>query len=454
MVHKGDKNMIFTRKIYQKLLEWKKENPKTSALLIEGSRRIGKTTLVENFAKNEYRNYLLLDFMYETDAVKSLFNNLDNLDNFFTNLFLIKGKTLKPGDLIIFDEIQAFPLARQAIKKLVNDARFDFIETGSLLSIRENVESITIPSEESRLNMYPMDFEEYLWAVGKKDVADLLRNAFDNQRSFPVEIHNLLNLEFRKYLAIGGMPKVLNEYIEKKDYIKTHKIKNDICALYKDDLHKHDLKYKTKCEKIWDSLPSVLRKNNTRFFVSSNINNSRFSQIEKTLGDIVDSKVVNLVNRLNEPMPGNETLLSDGMFKLYCCDTGLLLTSIYKDQSNTIQDIYKKVILDKSDTNLGNVYESAVAQALIANGYKPYYHTYSYCNEGKENNYEIDFMIERMGKIYAIEVKSGKNFLTKSLDNLKYKYPQIKMERIVVSSKQLKKDSEKLFLPIYMIFCL
>mgnify|MGYP003308303654 CR=1 FL=1 len=446
--------MAFQRKIYQKLLDWKNEPKRIDALLIEGSRRVGKTTIVEEFAKNEYKNFLLLDFSVESETVKNLFYNLSDINNFFTNLFLAKQKILNKGDLIIFDEVQNFPLARQAIKHLVKDGRFDYIETGSLLSIRENVENILIPSEERRLEMYPMDFEEFLWAIGKRDLANTIRQCFETSTSIRREIHSSLNMEYRKYLAIGGMPLAINVFLTSGDYMRVHQQKNNICKLYKDDLHKHDLKFGTKCEKVWDALPAILRKTSKRFVVAFENKNSRYSSLSKTFGDIVDSKILNMVNKISEPIPGNELFLKDELFKLYCCDTGLLLTSIYKNQNVTINKIYQDIILGKSDANLGNIYESIVAQTLIANGYKPSYHAYNLEVDGKNKSFEIDFLIERNGKTTAIEVKSGKNFDTKSLNNLKIKYPQMKFERFVISGKEFKKDGDKTYLPLYMAFCL
>lgn len=445
---------MFKRKIYDKLLEWKNSYSDSCALLIEGARRVGKTTLVEEFAKNEYENYLLLDFSIETNRVKELFDDITNLDNFYNSLFFIKDKKLKEGSLIIFDEIQKFPKARQAIKHLVKDGRYHFIETGSLLSIRENVESILIPSEESRLEMYPLDFEEFLWATNNKITADYIKEAFLDKKSIPNGIHNALNIEFRKYLALGGMPKVIDEFNKTKDYYKAHQIKTDIIKLYKDDLHKHDISYNTKTEKIWDLIPKTQLTRSSRFILSIDGVSKRYSTLEKTLGDIVDSKTVNMIKRINEPVISNFDSIDDSFFKLYCCDTGLLVTSIYKNQNIGIKDIYKNIIFDKGDNNLGSVYESIVCQTLISNGYNLYYHTYIINEDNKEKHYEIDFITEYLGKTLAIEVKSGKNFTTSSLDNLKKKYPQLKFERYIISGKSYKKEGDKTYLPIYMAFCL
>lgn len=272
--------------------------------------------------------------------------------------------------------------------------------------------------------------------------------------------HKQLNAEYRKYIAIGGMPLVVNEYIESNgNYLKCHKIKSDICKLYKDDLHKHDLLYGTNCEKVWDLIPSMLRNESTRFIIGLNGNRARYSTQEKTFGDIVDSKTAIMVNKLVEPTPGNEIAMSEGQFRLYACDSGLLVTSIYKEQNATIEEIYKKIILDDSDVNLGSAYESIIAQTLLSNGYKPYYHKYEIKTKNEKgqdkiNKYEIDFMVEHSGKTLAIEVKSGRNFTISSLDNLKKKYSSYKFKKIVISGKQYKRASDTLYLPIYMSFCL
>lgn len=307
---------MYKRKIYNKLLEWKNSKSKNSALLIEGARRIGKSTIVEEFGKNEYDNYILVDFMYESDEMKNLFKNLNNLDTFFANFFLIVGKTLKPGSLIIFDEVQFCPLARQGIKKFVKDGRYDYIETGSLLSIRDNTDGISIPSEERRIEMYPMDYEEFLWAFNDFSTPSLLRNAYKGEVKIDLNTHESLMKKFRLYMALGGMPKVISIFQETNSYIEAEKEKEDIIKLYNDDLLKHDRKYHTICRMIYNNISSELIKDNSRFILK-NTNKNRFKQIEESLFDLNDSKIAKTCYKCSEPMYGLELSKTLGFFKLY-----------------------------------------------------------------------------------------------------------------------------------------
>ena len=445
--------MNFKRKIYEKLLEWKNSPVKNSALLIEGARRVGKSTIVEEFAKREYEDYLLIDFMYETDEMKNLFKDLKNLDLFFSNFFLLAGKTLKPGSLIIFDEIQFCPLARQGIKRFVKDGRYDYIETGSLLSIRDNTDGISIPSEERRIEMFPMDYEEFLWAFGDYSTANLLRSAYRGDTIINAGTHELLLKNFRLYMALGGMPKVISIFQETHSYIEAEKEKEDIIKLYKDDLLKHDRKYNTNCRVLYDNLASELMKDNSRFVISST-DSIRSKQIEDSLYDLNDSKVAMTCYKCTEPMYGLELSKSVGFFKLYSCDSGLLLTSIYKERNISKEEVYRKIMFGKINSNFGKVFESIVMQTLVSNGLKPYYHTYTLKDGETDKRYEIDFMVEIGSKVTAIEVKSGSNFTTTSLDKLKEKYMQLKFDKYIISNKIFKRDNDKVWLPIYMTFCL
>lgn len=446
--------MIYKRKVYNELLDWKNSKVNNSALLIEGARRIGKSTIVEEFAKNEFDDYILIDFMYETEEMMNLFKDIKNLDLFFSNFFLLAGKTLKPGSLIIFDEIQKCPLARQAIKKLVKDGRYYYIETGSLLSIRDNTDNITIPSEERRIEMYPLDYEEFLWAFGDESTANLLRSVYANNQTIPEGTHKELMKKFRLYMVLGGMPKVISIFQETNSYMEAEKEKQDILKLYKDDLLKHDRKYGTHCRTLYDNLANELMSQSSRFNISKGSNNKRIEQLGDTIFDLDDSKIVKLCYHTSEPQYGLDLSKSISKFKMYSCDAGLLVTSIYKDKTLNVEDIYKKLIFGKINSNFGKIFESIISQTLISNGYTPFYHTYIIKEAEKEKHYEIDFMFERAGKIVAIEVKSGSNFTTSSLNNLKIKYPQLKFERIVISNKSLSEKDSVRYLPIYMAFVL
>ena len=444
--------MIFKRKIYDKLVEWNNSSINDSALLIEGARRIGKTTIVTEFAKEYYKdNYLYIDFKIANDDLKDLFNDLRNMDIFFEKLFLFSGKGISKGGLVIFDEVQFCPKAREAIKYLVLDGRFRYIETGSLISIKENTVGIQIPSEERKVDMYPMDFEEYLWANNDTYTAEFLRNVYNNQKTIDDKIHKELMQKFRRYLAIGGMPKVLSVFLTTNSYYEAELIKKDILSLYKDDLRKHDMKYNTSCEIIFDAIPYQLSKESTRFFVSSVTKDKRAEQLEKTLFDLEYYKLVNIVYNFKDVSSFFELSKINGLFKIYCVDTGLLVTSLLKGVENNITEAYKKIIVGEFDYNFGAIFESICSQMLIARGIKPYYHTFTHEVDGKEKSFEIDFMFQNNFKTYALEVKSTKRFETSSLNVLKDKYKQVKIKRMVASTKTLDFKKEYINIPIYMV---
>lgn len=444
--------MIFKRKIYDKLVEWKNSSVRDSALLIEGARRIGKTTIVKEFANNYYgENYLYIDFKVASNDIKDLFNNLSDMNDLFSMLFLFCGKSINNGGLIIFDEVQYCPKAREAIKYLVLDNRYDYIETGSLISIKENTKNIQIPSEERKIEMFPMDFEEFLWVFNDNYTADFIRNSYNNKNNIDDKIHIELMNRFRKYIALGGMPKVLSIYLETNSYLEADKIKKDIISLYKDDLRKHDNKYGTQCELLFNSIPYQLSKESSRFFVSSMTNNKRASQIEKSLFDLEDYKLVNLVYNFDNPQSFFELTKNEGLFKMYCVDTGLLVTELLKESDGNISEAYKRIISGDINYNFGSIFESLCCQILVANGIKPYYHTFKYKEDEKERRYEIDFMYQRNFKTYAIEVKSTKRFEIKSLNALKQKYKDSKINIIVVSIKPYNMKLNEYNVPIYML---
>ncbi len=446
--------MDFKRKIYKEIKEWKEEKNKNSALLIEGARRVGKTTIVKEFAKNEYRNFIYIDFTYTPDEVKDLFKKINpsdplSMDQFFSDLFLSFGKVLKKGDLIVFDEVQRFPKARQAIKALVSDGRFDYIETGSLISIRENTQNIQIPSEERRIEMNPMDFEEFCWAFGWDDKCELLRDILNQHKSISENVHKKLMDDFRLYLALGGMPKVISLYQETKSFMRCEREKRDILKLYEDDLRSHDNKYKTNTLGIYSSMLPALKSWSRR--VKTNSRNKYMFQIyQRSLKDLEDSKIVNSVYRSSDLSFGT-LMKEESDFKLYPLDVGLMLSSLIGNTNEDCEKTYLKIRAGKLDgANFGVLYETLVEQSLICNGRKPFYHTFEY--DGKR--YEIDFVSFIKGKLNAIEVKSTKRFTTSSLSALKLKYPQLKFDRIIVSPKTLSYDGETTYLPIYMTFLL
>ena len=449
---------VFKRKIYDKLLEWKNRSNGSTALLIEGARRIGKSTIAEELGKKEFPEYLIIDFSKASSSIIEVFDDgLVNMDDFFTNLFLSLGKP-KPqiGSLIIFDEIQFCPKARQAIKSLVEDRRYYYIETGSLISIKENVKDILIPSEEERINMYPMDFEEFMWAIGKDYELGVINDAFNNRDTKVIfKNHNNFVKTLRMYMAIGGMPQAVNKFLETKDYYEVEIIKRNILKLYEDDIRKIDEKYGTICEMIWDQIASTLCHNNNRFKATYVNQRADSFMLQNSINKLKESKMVNIVYKVNEPKPGFKLTQDDSFYKIFYSDTGLFTSCIYAINDNESQDIYQRLILNKLDTNLGMLYENLACQILVANGYNPYYYSW-YENMTTSNKkitkkmYEIDFLIYKKGKVLPIEIKSSKNKTTKSLDRFIDKYSSSTGEKYIVRNKPLEYGNNTTYIPFYM----
>ena len=439
---------MFRRKIYDKLLEWKTESDGRTALLIEGARRVGKSTVVEEFAKNEYESYILIDFSRASKAVKELFEDISDLDYLFLQLQLqYKVDLHERRSLIIFDEVQQCPLARQAIKALVADHRYDYVETGSLISIKRNGKDILIPSEERKISMYPMDHEEFLWAVGDLTTIPLLKKVFDSGKPVGVQIHRKLMRDFRLYMLVGGMPQAVNEYIETNNFRKVDQIKRDILNLYEDDFKKIDPT--GKLSSLFDAIPAQLNKNASRYQVSSVLNGERAENILESIAELKDSKTVLVsyhANDLNAGMSNNKDL---GKFKLFLSDTGLFTTLIFKDGDFTENIIYEKLLNDKLSANLGYLYENAVAQILTANGDALFYHTFM--NESTRRNYEIDFILARKNKVCPIEVKSSGYKTHASLDAFSRKFSDRILDKYLIYTKDFAKDEDIFCLPIYLV---
>lgn len=439
---------MFRRKIYDKLLEWKTESDGRTALLIEGARRVGKSTVVEEFAKNEYESYILIDFSRASKAVKELFEDISDLDYLFLQLQLqYKVDLHERRSLIIFDEVQQCPLARQAIKALVADHRYDYVETGSLISIKRNVKDILIPSEERKISMYPMDHEEFLWAVGDLTTIPLLKKVFDSGKPVGVQIHRKLMRDFRLYMLVGGMPQAVNEYIETNNFRKVDQIKRDILNLYEDDFKKIDPT--GKLSSLFDAIPAQLNKNASRYQVSSVLNGERAENILESIAELKDSKTVLVsyhANDLNAGMSNNKDL---GKFKLFLSDTGLFTTLIFKDGDFTENIIYEKLLNDKLSANLGYLYENAVAQILTANGNALFYHTFM--NESTRRNYEIDFILARKNKVCPIEVKSSGYKTHASLDAFSRKFSDRILDKYLIYTKDFAKDEDIFCLPTYLV---
>lgn len=446
--------MVFKRKIYDKLLEWKELSAGTSAVLLEGARRIGKSTIVQEFAKAEYDDYLLLDFAKENKDVKNNFlENMDDLDTFFRNLFLLKKKSLTGKRcVIVFDEVQLFPAARQAIKYLVADGRYDYIETGSLISIKKNVQGILIPSEEYQIKMYPMDFEEFLWAQGDKITYLVIKDAFEKRKPLGDAIHRKIMKSFRTYMAVGGMPQAVNALVEGKTYAQIDFIKRNILRLYEEDLAKYDEENREKASVIFKTIPEQLENKNSHFKFSLVDKNARYQNYMDAVSFVSQSMIGNECINVTKPEVALELFADRSNFKLYMGDTGLLVSQIMKSRDKSDEDLYKALIFDDLGINQGMILENMVAQMLRASGQELYFHEYRYQADGqeKEKKYEIDFVTVRKKKICPIEVKSSGYKSHKSFDYLKEKY-QLKMQdSYIIYTKDLQYEDGVLYLPVYM----
>lgn len=439
---------MFQRKIYDKLLEWKNESDGKTALLIEGARRIGKSTVAEAFAKEAYKSYILIDFSKASKEVRELFDDISDLDYIFLRLQLIYKTDLHERDsVIIFDEVQLCPMARQAIKHLVKDHRYDYIETGSLISIQKNIKDILIPSEERKISMFPMDFEEFLWAIGDTTTSKFLANVFDKKVSLGDAVHRKLMRDFRLYMLVGGMPQAVESYIETNNFKKVDEIKRDILKLYEDDFRKIDTS--GRISMLFDAIPAQLNTNASRYQVSGVLSGERADTVLELISDMVDSRTVQIAYQANDPNVGLANAKDLRRFKLFLADTGLLATLIFKDKDFTENIIYEKLLSDKLGVDLGYVYENIVAQILSAKGHALYYHTF--LNEKSKHNYEIDFLLSKKNKICPIEVKSSGYNTHKALDAFSEKFSERILEKYLVYTKDLKKDGDILMLPVYLL---
>lgn len=439
---------MFKRKIYDRLLQWKEESQGRTALMIEGARRVGKSTVAETFGKNEYVSYILIDFSIASQTVKDLFYDLSDLNFFFLQLQLLyRTDLIERRSLIIFDEVQLFPMARQAIKALVKDGRYDYIETGSLISIRKNVQDILIPSEERKISMYPMDYEEFLWAIGDETTTKLLRNAFSNRKAVGEQMNRKLIRDFRLYMLIGGMPQAVDEYLRTNNFRLVDQVKRDILNLYEDDFRKIDPT--GRISMLFDAIPAELNKNASRYQVSSVLRNERADSILELIAELKDSKTVNVAYHADDPNTGMSNHKDLGKFKLFLADTGLFTTLVFKDKDFTENSIYEKLLSDKLSVNLGYLYKNIVAQMLTAKGNELFY--YTFMNEKTRHNYEIDFILTRNNKICPIEVKSSGYKTHASLDKFSEKYSGRIAEKYLVYTKDLQKDKDVLMLPVYMV---
>ncbi len=438
--------MIFKRKLYDTMIRWKNQRKGETALLIKGARRVGKSTLVEEFAKREYKSYILIDFSKTDKEIESLFDNLMNLDYFFIRLQNIFGVTLHQREsVIVFDEVQNFPPARQAIKHLVKDGRFDYIETGSLLSIKKNIKDIIIPSEEHAETMFPMDFEEFYWACGNDTTPQQLREAFQMKMPMGDAVHRRWMRDLRLYMLVGGMPQAVDTYLRYKDMRSVDEIKREIIELYYNDFRRIDTT--GRASRLFSAIPGQLNTNASRYQVGSVIENQTAGRVAEVIADMEDSQTVTMAYHVNDPNVGMGLFKDYNRYKMFIADTGLFVTLAFWDKDYTENLIYNKLLSDKLAANLGYVYENLVAQMLRTSGNQLFYYTFP--TENGNKNYEIDFILSRGSKIIPIEVKSSGYKTHRSLDVFCDKYPTRIGDRILLYTKDFQKDGATLCLPVY-----
>ncbi len=444
------------RKIYTDLLKWKEERADQCALLIDGARRVGKSYIAEEFAKKEYKSYILVDFNRANEDIRDLFEHyLDDLDTFFLYLSSYYNVKLYPHEsLIIFDEIQLFPKARAASKYLVADGKYHYMETGSLMSIRKNVQDIVIPSEEHHIELYPMDFEEFLWAVGNDTLMELVSSCFYARKPMGDAMHRKAIDLFRQYMIVGGMPQAVQMYADTHDFNKVDSVKRDILTLYRSDITKHAKGYEMKVKNIFDEIPSQLQKHKKKFKLSSLQKGARFRDYENAIFWLDDAMIVNICYNSVAPNIGLRINRDHMTMKCYMADTGLLISHAFDEKGIVDEEIYRKLLFNKLEVDQGMLTENIVAQMLRASGHKLYFYSNS-SRENKDDRMEIDFLIAKSKisdrhNISPIEVKSGKNYTLSSLKKFKKKYAEQTDIPYVLHEKDLKEEDGILYLPLYM----
>lgn len=438
----------FKRKIYSQLREWKERAGGRRALMIKGARRVGKSTIAEEFAKKEYLSYILIDFGQAPKRVVELFEDLSDLNFIFLQLQMIyKVKLVERKSVIVFDEVQLAPKARQAIKYLVADGRYDYIETGSLIGIRKFTEGILIPSEETTIEMYPMDYEEFRWAMGDEISVPLLRQCFDAQKTLGDAVVRQTLRDFRLYMLIGGMPQVVSEYIKTNNFADVDEMKRSIISLYDADLRRIDSTGRASL--LFNNIPVQLSHGGGRYQVSAVIDNQRAENILPILEDMKNSMIVNVAYHADDPNVGMSLTKNLEKFKIYLHDTGLFVTSMFMDKKSTENVIYNKLLNDKLNTNLGYVYENVVAQMLTASGNKLFYYTFP--SETSNHLYEIDFLLSKGNKVCPLEVKSSGYATHSSIDNFCDKFSSRISDKYLVYTKDFRKNKGVICLPVFMV---
>lgn len=442
---------MLKRKIYDKLLEWKNQSNGSTAILIDGARRVGKSYIAEEFGKSEYKSYILIDFGKAPQDVLDLFiHDSANLDLFFAKLSAFYAKTLhKRNSLIIFDEVQQFPRARQLIKYLVADGRYDYIETGSLIRLKKNVQDIIIPSEEEHLEMFPMDFEEFLWAMGDEVTVPLIRTCFESKTPLSQALHRKIMNDFRQYVLVGGMPQSVIAYLKEKNFEASDVAKRRIIKLYRDDVSKFAEGYEDKVFALFDGIPAQLSKKEKKYKLSSISKEARFRTYEDSFIWLHEAMVVNTCFNATDPGVGLALSADNTTQKCYMADTGLLVTHTFMDNAFMENELYRAILFDKLNINEGMIMENIVAQMLRTNGHKLYFYSRS-DTDNRENHMEIDFLITEGKKIAPIEVKSSNYTSHSSLDKFRNKFSSKIGNSYILYSKDVMIKDGIIHLPFYM----
>ncbi len=443
--------IILKRKIYQDLIHWKNTSDGRSALMIDGARRVGKSFLVKQFAHSEYKSHIIIDFGIAPQDILDLFvHDSSNLDVFFSKLSAYYATPLHVREsLIVFDEVQQFPRARQLIKYLVEDGRYDYIETGSLIRLKKNVQDIIIPSEEEHLEMFPLDFEEFLWAMDDTATVPLIRQCYENLKPVGDALHRKIMNDFRQYLLVGGMPQAVLAYVETKNFEEVDRIKRRILQLYREDVAKFAQGYEEKVFAVFDGIPGQLSKKEKKYKLSSLEKNARFRSYEDSFVWLNEAMIVNACYNATEPNVGLALSADFATQKCYMADTGLLVTLAFFDMPFVENELYKAVLFDKLEINEGMILENIVAQMLRRNGHKLYFYSRNDKNN-RENHIEIDFLITKRNKISPIEVKSGNYRSHASLDKFKKKFASKLGKAYILYTKDLMVKDDIIHLPIYM----
>ena len=438
--------MFFKRKVYDKLLEWKKLYSDRYAVLLEGARRVGKSTIAESFARNEYKSYILIDFSKTTNKILECFDDIGNLNIFFLRLQAEAGITLYEHDsLIIFDEVQLFPKARQAIKHLVADGRYSYLETGSLISIKKNVKDILIPSEEMKIQVYPMDYEEFCDATGNS--YGLLKQIYDSASPIGQATNRKLMRDLRIYMAVGGMPQAVEAYVDGKNFSEIDMVKRQIITLYEEDFKKIDASGRLSA--MYHSIPAQLAKDTKKYRLTSAISKTSSARTEELLYELIDSKtVLPCFNTTNPNVSLVDTKDFDS-YKLYVSDTGLFVTMMFMDRAVTENDVYAKLLSDNLPANLGYLYENLMAQMIASTGRELYYHTWE--KKDSTHYYEVDFLVSDKSKIYAFEIKSSGLGKHESINEFCRKYSKNVNKSYLISQKDVGKDGSLLLKPFYLV---